>query len=140
MNSRPLNCGAEFRKNVWRQWQRPLEDEREAGLRWRHESERDLRRVTFLAAEAGPEGGVDDRFNRLCIWFRRQVLLTPLPRCREMSSEVRLDARGYCAGCLIGRLLLMRLIYSCVLAYHVFYATMCSLRTLFSEQTKAAQR
>src|SRR6185503_18315091 len=54
-------------------------------------SERDFGEAAFLRSEAGPESGVDDRRDRLCIGLRRQIVLAEAARLLYLSSEMCLD-------------------------------------------------
>jgi hypothetical protein len=98
MNSGTLDGGREPREGGWSQWQWPLEPERLPRLFGRKESEGNFGGVTFLAPEARPERGINNRFDSLRVRLRSQVLPIVLTRRRKLAGKMCLDRSGDCSS------------------------------------------
>jgi hypothetical protein len=95
MDSGALDGGREPRKGNWGERERPLERQRLPCLLRRKEGKRNLGKVAFLAPEACPEGGVDDRLDCQSVWLWRYVLLSLLARSSYMAGEALLHRGRY---------------------------------------------
>src|SRR5262249_61591564 len=87
MDSGAFDGGREPRKGNGGERERPLERQRLPCLLGRKEGKRNLGKVAFLAPEACPEGGVDDRLDCQSVWLWGYVLLSLLARSRYMAGE-----------------------------------------------------
>ena len=94
MDARLLDGGRQPRQRVGRERKARLECQRPDRPVGRKKGERDRRRVAFFAAQAGPERGVDDRFDRLEVRLRRQIRFAALARHHGLMREVCPDAAG----------------------------------------------
>src|SRR6266852_6022804 len=102
MNSGALNRGREFCQYRGRQRQTLLKHQRLARLLGRQKGERDFRKTTFLRPEAGPEAGVNDRFNGAGIRSMCKFLLTSPARFDQMPGKMSFDSSSHGPGRLIG--------------------------------------
>ena len=87
MNAGPLDRGRHLRQHRRRERQPRREQQRMPRLLGRQERERDLRRLSFFAAQAGPERGVDDRRDRAAA-----------AACRAIDGAIRRRAPRRCAA------------------------------------------
>jgi hypothetical protein len=91
----PLDGGRQLGEAAGRERESVREEERLAGLLGREQGERDFRRVALLAAEAGPEGAVDDGLDGRGVGLGRQHAQALRARGREVAREVRLRRLGH---------------------------------------------
>src|SRR5258708_31511180 len=101
MNSGTFDRRSKFSQHRRSQRQTIRKHQRLARLLWRQKGERDFGKAPFLWPEAGPEAGINDRFDCPRAGRMRHFALAPPARFDEVPSKVCFDSRGHGASRLV---------------------------------------